>query len=189
MKPIGNPSVSGRRAMAVLVVALMLLVPALWTIWSLHESTVVTETLRSQSIVLTGLKSRLAQLESGPVSTGALADSASIYLPGETAAIAGAALQRLVANTIEAAGGRVVESESAAADPSVEDPGRVDLRVSFDTEIVGLQQILFELESGVPVLLLRALNVQSPGAIEVAGMESPPLRIEMQVGGYWESAQ
>jgi hypothetical protein len=111
--------------------------------------------------------------------------AASVFLPGETPAIAGAALQRIVATTVETASGRVTESEISPSE-SEEDPGRVDLRVSFDTEIVGLQKILFDLETGSPILLIRDLSVQTGS--EAADMEdsSPPLRVVAVVGGYWE---
>jgi hypothetical protein len=71
----------------------------------------------------------------------------------------------------------------------VPDPGRVDLRVSFDTEIVGLQSILHQLETGTPILLARSLTVQSGGAGEIVETESPPLRVVMVVGGYRETEE
>jgi hypothetical protein len=33
------------------------------------------------------------------------------------------------------------------------------------------------------------LTVQSPGATEIAAMASPPLRVDMLVGGFWEVAE
>ncbi len=181
-------AITQARAASLALVALMVLVPAVWVTWSLVSAATLAEALRGQTVLLDGLRQRIAALDS-PDHAAGTPDAATIYLPGETAAIAGAALQQLVASTIAEAGGRVVETEFAPIENAeAEDPGRVDLRVSFDTEIVGLQRILFELERGPPVLLVRALEVQSPGAGEVAEDTSPPLRAMMLVGGYWEAA-
>jgi hypothetical protein len=188
-----EPAVSPKRLAALFVLALLVLAPAGWIAWSLSASAILGETVRSQSLVLAALRQRLAAL-SEPGSTGSLADAASLYLPGGTPAIAGAALQRIVANAIHAGGGRLAESEfapvePAAGTPSADEPGRVNLRVSFDSEVVGLQRIIYDLENGVPILTLQALVVQSPAAIETDAAASPPLRVEMLVGGYWEAAR
>lgn len=189
MKAIASVAMSSRQAVALLGVAALILLPGIWIVWSLYASSVVAETVRSQSAALAGLNERLAALSAGQGSS-ALADAPSVFLPGATPAIAAAALQALVANTIGAAGGRILESEFAPiVDGSGEDAGRVDLRVSFETEIVGLQKILFDIETGIPILVVRALSIQSPGAVEAAATASPPLRIETLVGGYWEAPE
>lgn len=189
MSEIGKPAASRNRIVALLVVAMLVLVPAVWIAWSLHAAALAAETAESQSVLLAELRQRLVGLGQGPEGTGAIADSGSIYLPGETPALAGAALQRLIADTVEAAGGRVTESEFASAEPNEEDPGRVDLRVSFETEIEGLQRILFELETGVPILLLQGLDIRAIGASEAAATESPVLRVVMLVGAYWDTEE
>jgi hypothetical protein len=144
------------------------------------------ETVSQQSAMLANLRSRIAEIEpETPDAEGT--DAASVFLPGETPAIAGAALQRTIADTISAAGGRLIEIEFARVEASEDDPGRVDLRVSFESDIVSLQRILLDLESGLPVLLVRSVDVQS--ATEATEEMSPPLRVAMLVGGYWEAAE
>jgi hypothetical protein len=186
-----EPAISPKRLAALLVLALLVLAPSGWIAWSLSAASIVGETVRSQALILAELRQRLTALAE-PGSTGSLADPASLYLPGGTPAIAGAALQRIVANAVEAGGGRLTESEFAPVEPAPGEPsdasGRVNLRVSFDSEIVGLQRILFELETGVPILTLQGLIVQSPGEVPTDAASSPPLRVEMLVGGYWDSA-
>jgi hypothetical protein len=177
-----------RRIIALAAVAALVLVPTLWTTWSLHAASVVAETLREQSAVLAGLNQRLAGLTAAPLGTGAAGEAGSLFLPGKTAAVAGAALQRMVADRIAAAGGRLVESEFAPLEAAEEDPGRVDLRVSFEADVVGLQRVLYDLESGIPILLVRSLTVQSPGVSDSAAMANPLLRVDMLLGGYWEAA-
>jgi hypothetical protein len=189
MHEIGKPAASRSRIAALLAVALLLLVPAVWIAWSLHAAALAAETAESQSLLLAGLRQRLAGLGQGPEGISPIVDSESIYLPGETPALAGAALQRLIADIVEAAGGRLTESEFASAEPSEEDPGRVDLRVSFETEIESLQRILFELETDIPILLLQGLDIRAVGATEAAATESPTLRVVMLVGAYWETEE
>ena len=174
----------GRRIAALLVIALVILAPVLWVVWSLYAASLVVDSNRAQREMLSALQARVAGL--APRENAGSADPQSVFLPGETAAIAGAALQRLVAATIEAAGGRVTESEISPVEAE-DDPGRVELRASFDTEIVGLQKILFELESGAPVLLMRTLDVQSGD--EASSEPSPPLRVVMEIAGRWEAAE
>jgi hypothetical protein len=188
MNGAGGKAPGGRRIAALLAIALLVVAPATWVAWSLTSASVLAETVRSQSGLLEELRQRVARFGPRPGNVE-IAGAESVYLPGETAAIAGAELQRTVVSAIESAGGRLVESEIARAETTEAEaePGRVDLRVSFDTEIVGLQSILFALETGAPILLVRSVTVQSGGAGEVAETESPPLRVVMTVGGYRET--
>jgi hypothetical protein len=176
-----------RRIAALFVVALILVVPATWVAWSLQSVAVLEDTVRSQAILLQGLRNRLAEFEPGETSPGDAADAESVFLPGDTAAIAGAALQRIVAEAVEGVGGRLVESEVVRVETAEEEPGRIDLRVSFDTEIVSLQRVLFEIESGVPILIVRSLTVQSGTVGELVETESPLLRVVIMVSGYQET--
>jgi hypothetical protein len=175
-----------RRIAALLAVALILVVPATWVAWSLNSVAVLDETTRSQSILLQGLRSRLAGFEPGEAAPGDPGGVESVFLPGDTAAIAGAALQRIVAEAVEGVGGRLVESEVVRIETAEEEPGRVDLRVSFDTEIVSLQRVLFDIETGVPILIVRSLTVQSGTVGDLVDTESPPLRVVILVSGYQE---
>jgi hypothetical protein len=56
--------------------------------------------------------------------------------------------------------------------------------VSFDADILSLQRILHQLETGMPILLVRSIDVQT--STEATEEASPPLRVLMLVGGYWE---
>jgi general secretion pathway protein M len=180
---LGSP----RRIAALLVVALMILVPLLWVFWSVGTSSTVAQSNRAQTEALQALSVRLAALNAG--SSEARADTANVFLPGETEALAGAALQRLVATTVENAGGHLEESEISRPEGPDEEPTAVSLRVSFDADIVGLQQIIFELETGAPILMLDTLTIEAKEAASAeSGDESPTLSIVMLVRGYREAA-
>jgi hypothetical protein len=181
MSEAGKPSLNRGRIGALLAVALLIVTPVVWIAWSLHAASVARAEAEREAELLEGFRQRLEELAQNPGDSGPAVDAESIYLPGETDAIAGAALQRLVAETIEGTGGRVLESELDIAEPDPADPGRIDLRVSFETEIEGLQRIVFELETGTPILMLKGLDVRSVDAAEIEATESPILRVVMVV--------
>jgi hypothetical protein len=61
------------------------------------------------------------------------------------------------------------------------------LRVSFNADIAGLQRILFELETGAPILMLEALTIEAKEAATAeAEDEGPMLSVVMLVRGYRE---
>lgn len=189
MNGVARVAPGGRRIAALLAVALIVVAPATWVAWSLHSASLLEESVGSQAILLRSLQSRLAEFGPEPGAADAITDAQSAFLPGGTPAIASAVLQRIVADAVESVGGQVVESEVVQVETAEAEAGRIDLRVSFDAEIVSLQRLLFEVESGVPILIVRSLTVQSGGAGEVIETESPPLRVVMLVGGYQEVAQ
>lgn len=189
MTPLGRPVPGRNRIASLTLVALMIVGPIVWAVWSLSAASAVAETTESQKVLLAGIRQRLAKQQGNLQTTGSEPDAASIHLPGDTPAIAGAALQTLVAGAVGNAGGRVVETEFERVEATEEEPGRVDLRVAFDAEIVTLQKILFQLESGMPVLLVRSLSIQSPGAAAEGGDASPPLRVNLLVSGYLQAPE
>jgi hypothetical protein len=171
---------------ALLIGALMVLVPALWIFWSVATASTVAESNQAQSEALEALKLRLAALNAGAGQSSP--DLASVFLSGETDALAGAALQRLVATTVEEAGGRVEESEISRPEEPEGEPGAVRLRVTFDADIVGLQRIIFDLETGAPILTLEALTVEAKEAATAEeANENPTLSVVMLVRGYREA--
>jgi hypothetical protein len=178
---LGSP----KRIAALLAVALIIVTPFVWIVWSLAAATTIAAANRDQAEMLASLQERLKALNAS--AKGPQADEASAYLPGKSPAIAGAALQRIVANTVQAAGGRVIQSEiarldAAAADP---EPGVVNLRTEFQTDIVGLQRIIFDLETGAPILMVQAITIEA--AKSAAESANPGLSVVLLVRGRWEA--
>lgn len=186
MSEIGQAPNSRGRIVALVAIALIFIAPVAWILWSLHAEALASESAKSQQEVLAGLQQRVAEL--APADGGAVpaVDATSIYLPGGTPALAGAALQTLIGNIVTSTGGRVTESEVVEPDEA-EDQSQISLRISFETDIRNLQRVLFALETGVPILLVKGLDVRSIGAAEVPATESPPLRVVMVVGAYLET--
>lgn len=136
----------------------------------------------------------LARLE-GRNPAGA-ASGAGAHLPGSpfvegpTLTIAGAALQRRVADAIEKAGGNLLSSQVDFQGPH-ERPGYVGLSVSCEIEQNGLQQLLYDLETGMPFLFIEQLAVQVPQSAGLIGAETGPARMRLQidVSGQWQGAK
>jgi hypothetical protein len=176
-------SASPRRIGALLAVALIVVVPVFWVIWSLSAASATAEENRAQAETLASLQARLKALNAS--ASADKASTASVFLPGKSRAIAGAALQRIVATTVEGAGGRMVQSEIASTAGAEEEPGVVNLRAEFDTDIVGLQRIVHELETGAPILMVQDLTVET--AKTDAASENPRLSVVVQIRGHWET--
>ena len=186
MPPQAPPRGGPTRIAAIAFLALIIIGPIVWAVWSLSTASAISTTVENQSVLLAGIRERLRRIQADPQTRSSLPEGARTHLPGETPAIAGAALQSLVTDAVQNDGGRIVETEFAPVEPTEEEPGRVDLRVAFDADIMTLQKILFQLESGLPVLLLRSLSVQSPGVAAEAGDTNPTLRVNLVVSGYLE---
>lgn len=181
LKSLGSP----RRIAALLVVGLLILAPLFWITWSLSAASVIAASNREQADALSALQARLSAFAAGANDTKV--NMASVYLPGKSPAIAGAALQRIVANTVAGAGGHVVQAEISRSEAAQEqEPGAVSLRAEFETDINGLQKIIFDLETGAPILTVRTLTVEAKDntATDAA---NPELSVIVLVRGYWEA--
>jgi general secretion pathway protein M len=91
-----------------------------------------------------------------------LAASAAGYLQGPSDALAAAQLQDRVKSVIEGAGGELRSTQILPAVVIDGDAGirRAALRVQFAVTIEGLAETLYELESGLPYLLIDQLSVR-----------------------------
>jgi hypothetical protein len=135
-----------------------------------------------QEQLLAQLDARLARVDGG---SRALGDTTPLYLPAASAPLAGAALQRLVA-AVEAAGGRVIETQSVdEVEPDSEDDVR--LRITLDVDNAGLLGLMHGLETGLPLMTLETVSVrQLPSQGDDAG-DNPTLRVDLVVRGFWKA--
>ncbi len=174
------------RAMALLLFAALVLLPLGFGVLNLQAASVARATNADQEFRLADITRRVAELRASGGLDRPAAAGAGLTFQGVTPAIAGAAMQRHVLQTIEAAGGRTVEARQLPVDDEagVADR-RVDLRVAFDARIAELQRILYDLETGVPVVLVRSIAVLTTGGIE--NEVDPVLRIDFLLAGYREA--
>jgi general secretion pathway protein M len=112
----------------------------------------------------------------------------SPFLEGATANIAGAALQERVAAAVQAAGGNVISSQIDLQGSEAKQ-GYVSLSASCEISEESLQQLIYDLESGMPFLFIDQLVVQAPQTHAGIGKGSAPeqMRLQIDVSGQWQA--
>jgi general secretion pathway protein M len=109
----------------------------------------------------------------------------SAFLEGSSETIAGAALLQRVVGTVTRHGGSVSSSELAVQDSQTKD-GFIGVTAAFDLEQAALQQVIYDLEAGMPFLFIDQLVVQGPTPLLSSGEK---LRVQMSVSGKWQGPQ
>lgn len=137
-----------------------------------------------QEQLLRQLDARLARVDGGDK---ALGDTTPLYLPAASAPLAGAALQQKLVAAVEAASGRVIETQSVEeTEPDAEDDVR--LRITLDVDNEGLRTLMHQLETGLPLMMLDTVSVrQLPSQGDDVG-DNPMLRVDLVVRSYWKAA-
>jgi general secretion pathway protein M len=134
----------------------------------------------------------LDRLEGRKPSNGSSADASGMpgspFLEGSTVNIAGAALQQRVVAAVRAAGGSVLSSQIDLQGAEAKQ-GYVTLSASCEIAESALQQLIYDLESGMPFLFIDQLVVQSPQSGPGIGGDTPPARMRLQidVAGQWQT--
>ena len=91
-----------------------------------------------------------------------------------------------MASAITQYGGSVQSSQVDLAGPQSKD-GFVTLVISCEMEQPNLQNLLYDLEAGMPFLFIDQLVVQGPQASTIAG--GARMRILIAVSGQWKGAK
>jgi general secretion pathway protein M len=112
--------------------------------------------------------------------------SGSAFLEGATVTIAGAALIQRVAGSVTKFGGNVLSSQVELKGTQSK-AGYLSILASCEIDQVGLQQLLYDLEAGMPFLFIDQLVVQAPSTLSSSG--SGKLRILLAVSGQWQGAK
>jgi general secretion pathway protein M len=130
----------------------------------------------------------LARLEEEKQQAAAIAG----YLEGPSDALAAAQLQDRVRGVVEAAGGELRSTQIMPAEPVDASPGtrRATLRVQLMVAIDGLAEILYDLESGQPYVLIDELAVRSQRIRRLSGGPGGPplLGVSLQLSGFVRAA-
>ncbi|HEV3183502.1 MAG TPA: type II secretion system protein GspM [Xanthobacteraceae bacterium] len=115
------------------------------------------------------------------------APAGSPFLEGPTVTVAGAALQQRVTGAVTKVGGNVLSSQVDLEGTQAKQ-GYVSLVASCEVDQPALQQLLYDLEAGMPFLFVDQLVVQAPQA-GTAGEEGGRMRVLLGVSGQWQGAQ
>jgi general secretion pathway protein M len=138
----------------------------------------------------------LAQLEGRLPKRGG-ADASGItgspVLEGPTVTVAGASLLQRVAEAIAKVGGNILSSQVELQGPQIKD-GFISVTANCDVEQPALQQLLYNLESGMPFLFVDQLVVQMPTAAAggpggAKAAETAKMHVLISVSGQWQAAK
>ena len=133
----------------------------------------------------------LSQLEGRKPATIAGANSSAIMtgspvLEGPTVTVAGANLLQRVAGAVTRFGGNIVSSQVDLQGPQAKD-GFVVVSISCEIAQTAMQQLLYDLESGMPFLFVDQLLAQAPAAESNA--LGGKMRVLISVSGQWQGAK
>jgi len=116
--------------------------------------------------------------------------SGSPFVEGATVTVAGAALLQRLAGAVTRARASVLSSQVDLQGP-LSKQGFVAATISCELEQPALQQLLYDIEAGMPFLLVDQLVVQAPAAAPGAATSGGPgkLRVLISVSGQWQGAR
>jgi general secretion pathway protein M len=118
--------------------------------------------------------------------SGVAGPSGSPFLDGATVTIAGAALLQRVTAAVTKLGGNVLSSQ-VDLQGTQSKTGFLTIIASCDIDQPGLQQLLYDIEAGMPFLFVDQLVVQAPASFAASG--DGRLRILLAVSGQWQGAK
>jgi len=124
-------------------------------------------------------------MPAGASARAGAAPTGSPFLEGPTVTVAGAGLQQRVTGAVVKVGGNVLSSQ-VDLEGSKAKQGYVSLVASCEVDQPALQQLLYDLEAGMPYLFVDQLVVQAPQT--GAGEEGGRMRVLLGVSGQWQGA-
>jgi hypothetical protein len=154
-----------------------------------EASAVGDETAREQ----TTLSQIVAQMARHRARALTPADTASLYLESASASLARAEIQEKATALVAQSGGRLAETQLVGT-PEDEAAGLVAIQLTLAIDNKGLLDLLYQIETGLPLLEVTDLNVSrndGQGGDAVADDASRPeaaaglLRVELTVTGRW----
>jgi general secretion pathway protein M len=171
-------------ALAILAYAVMV-VALVWIAWS-----AVTDILARRAAVeasadmLARLEGRSINRNPDGTTKEEAAPAGSPFLEGQTVTVAGAALLQRIATAVTKVGGNVLSSQVELQGTQAKD-GYISLIASCEVDQTMLQQLLYDIEAGMPFLFLDQLSIQAP----TAPGEGSRMRVLLGVSGLWPGAK
>jgi general secretion pathway protein M len=139
----------------------------------------------SSAAMLEQLEGRRPAATRGSTGNAAM-PSGSAFLEGATVTVAGATLLQRVAGAVTKFGGNVLSSQ-VELQGTQSKTGFLSMIASAEIGQPELQQVLYELEAGMPFLFIDQLVVQTPSVSSDSG--TGRLRILLAVSGQWRGAK
>jgi general secretion pathway protein M len=122
----------------------------------------------------------------GGATAGENAPAGSPFLEGPTVTVAGAALLQRMAGAVTKVGGNVLSSQ-VELQGTQSKAGLIGVIASCEVDQPALQQLLYDLEAGMPFLFIEQLVVQAPAVS--AGTQEGRMRVLLAVYGQWEGGK
>ncbi len=129
-----------------------------------------------------GRHATAAHSEAGDVG----APTGSPFLEGATVTVAGAALLQRVTAAVTKLGGSVLSSQVDLQGTEAQ-AGFLSVIASCEIDQPGLQQLLYEVEAGMPFLFIDQLVVQAPSSFGTS--TEGKLRVLLTVSGQWKGGK
>jgi general secretion pathway protein M len=114
------------------------------------------------------------------------APTGSPFLEGATVTVAGAALLQRVTTAVTKLGGSVLSSQVDLQGTEAK-AGFLSVIASCEIDQPGLQQLLYDVEAGMPFLFIDQLVVQSSSGLGASG--DGKLRVLLTVSGQWKGGR
>lgn len=140
---------------------------------------------RQQAVAAAADILRQLEARTGPPAQTADASpvSGSPFLEDATVTVAGATLLQRLAGAVSRVGGTIVSSQVDLQGPLSKDRF-INATASCELSQPALQQLLYDLESGMPFVYVDQLQVEAPAAI--AGNPGGPLHMSISVSAQWQ---
>ena len=184
---MNNEDKFGQRVLAsvsLLLMVLILFCVALFPYVQLFET-------RSEASIQNDLLSslnrqikRIKELKENDKLLGKLGSNKSLMLEGETTGIAGANLQKQLTALVAKNRGRAISFQVLPPKPE-ENMTKIPINFSLDIDIVGLQNILFAIETGQPLIFVDNLVIRSINKQNINPYSQVRLNVTVQVSGYF----
>lgn len=154
------------------------------TISNIMEASAAREVAERQQTTLSQIIAQIAKHRTHAMTPE---DTASLYLQSASASLARAEIQDKASRLVDGAGGHLVEAQFTST-PEQEEDGTVAVQLTLDIENKGLFNLLYAVETALPLLDATDLNAHKANSQnEGSGgmVASGPLRIELTVQGHF----
>jgi general secretion pathway protein M len=141
-------------------------------------------TVSAAADVLAQIEGRGSARARAGIPTDVTVPTGSPFVEGATVSVAGATLLQRVATAMTQASGNVASSQ-VDLQGSESKAGFVTVTMSLEIEPTSLQQLLYDLESGMPFLFVDQLVAQAPDSTAAGGK----MRVLLSVSGQWQGAK
>jgi general secretion pathway protein M len=168
-------------AISIAVLFLLLLACACAVELSVQARSDAVQELTERREAFSRLEARSRTKASG---SAPVAAPPAAFLDAPTQGLAGAQLQAYLAKAASAQQASLISSGVDTA--KREDPSdTIRLQATLDVSLKSLQAMLYQLESGMPYVLVDALTVQPAGAATGRPTEDPLLRATFSLRAFW----